>query len=1523
MRVQGSISMTEQMPNHAIAIVGMAGRFPRARNLEEFWHIISNGVEVLDTASDGEMDAAGVGTDRRSNSNFVPKYTTLAEADYFDAGFFGMSPREAQILDPQQRIFLECAWEALENAGYSSNSLEQSVGVYAGASMNTYIFSQLLRNPAFVAAVGGYQLMLGNDKDFLCTHVSYELNLRGPSLTIQTACSTSLVAVAMACQALHAGECDMALAGGVSVTFPQRSGYMYEEGMILSPDGHCRPFDIDAHGTRAGAGAGIVVLKRLSDALADRDTIHAVIRGVAINNDGAGKAGYTAPSIDGQAEVVATAQALAGIAPRTISYIEAHGTGTHLGDPIEIAALTKVFRASTADVGFCRLGSLKANIGHLDAAAGVAGLIKTVLALKHREIPPLVNFRTPNPQIDLARSPFIASAEPSSWASDGTPRRAGVSSFGIGGTNAHVVVEEAPPSAPASSSGEPRLLVVSAKSAAALDRATTQLADFLDQNQGQSLADAAWTLQAGRQAFTHRRAIVAKNETQAIELLRAPVLTAQHEGGVRPVAFMFSGQGSQYAGMAAGLYEAHPVFRDAIDSCAQVLEPLLKLDIRQQILSERNDPLINETRFAQPALLTVEYALASLWRSWGVTPQAMLGHSIGEYAAAHLAGVMSLEDALLIVAARGRLMQDLPAGSMAAVHCAAEELRKLACEGIEIAAINAPGLCTVSGPTAAVAELLKRLEAKKIEFRPLHTSHAFHSAMMEPALEPFAKIVKHIELRPPQIPYISNVTGTWITAEQATSPDYYTTHLRRPVQFEAGIRTIATEPGILLLEVGPGNALSSLARLTVDRQKGKHIVSSLSHPQEHRPDGESILEAAGRLWITGVDIEWSNLHPGTAARRVPLPTYPFERKRYWVEATPAASASTESGAVSFSEDVGDWLFAPTWTRQPLRTGASPKVGGVWLLLGQRGELGQAVEQRLRAGGANVILVEDGERFEAVGATHFRARWDQVQDLSAIVERIAQADGPVAGAIFLGTGSLHDRSAGRAAYDVLVALAEALPANGRPVRTIVARFGTESVLNETVLDPEAALALGPILVLPTEVPHLQMRAVDLEMPDGAASVDAAAAAIVEEVADDGLENVVAWRGTCRWMRRFERIPTTAANARELPLKTGGVYLITGGLGGLGLTLAHWLAAQASARLVLTARTPLPPREQWDRWVTEKGPTDLTTAIIKKIRDIEESGGEVVALVADAGDIGQMKQVIKAVRDRFGALDGVIHAAGVPGTGRISFLKEPDDIQAVLAPKLGGLDVLVRLLGDTPLDLVVLISTINSVLGAPGLSDYAGANAVLDAFPNSARRPASWKHVVSIDWGPWRDVGMAAKLFQSNPKTDLQQYRRATIPPQSGADAFARALASRNTRVVVVPFNLAQHVEQLRRPSEQAVAEKSSIASATETSIQAEPERPEVTTTCVPPSTNVERQLVEIWSALLGVDRIGIDDNFFELGGHSLLATRVLARVRDQLQVQLTLRNIFDASTVRSLAAEISRLVPDDTAKVSEEREEIVF
>jgi len=968
--------MSNKMPSHAVAIVGMAGRFPGARNLDEFWRNISTGLESLNTLTEADMNAAGIPSDVRSHQNFVPKYTTLEDADLFDASFFGMSPREAQILDPQQRIFLECAWEALENAGYSPGGMQQAIGVYAGVSMNTYLISQLMRNPEFIAMVGGYQIMLGNDKDFLSTRISYELDLRGPSLTIQTACSTSLVAVVVACQALAAGECDMALAGGVSVTFPQRTGYIFEEGMIMSPDGHCRPFDTDARGTRGGSGAGIVVLKRLSDALADRDTIHAVIRGAAVNNDGSGKAGFTAPSIDGQAEAIATAQALADIDPRTITYIEAHGTGTPLGDPIEIAALTKVFRAASADIGFCRIGALKANIGHLDAAAGVAGLIKSVLALKHREIPPLVNFHIANPQLNLDSSPFTASAQGEPWSSDGTPRRAGVSSFGIGGTNAHVVLEEAPPLAPRAPKDDARLFVLSAKSATALDQMTNNLADSLERKPDQSLSDVEWTLQVGRQTLSHRRAVVVNNYAQAIELLRQPnraSVTAQHEGIARPVAFLFSGQGSQYAGMGTGLYEAHNVFREAIDRCAGLLEALHKIDIRKLILAKGSDAVINETRFAQPALFIVEYALACLWQSWGVTPKAMLGHSIGEYTAAHLAGVMSLEDTLAIVAARGRLMQELPSGSMAAVHCAPEKLCNWLRDGVEIAAINAPELCTVSGPAAAVAALLKRLEAKKIEIRLLHTSHAFHSGMMEPALEPFTDIVKGIELKQPRIPYISNVTGTWITPEQATSPTYYASHLRRAVQFEAGVRAIATDPAILFLEVGPGNALASLSRLTVGKQRAKHVVSSLPHPQERRTDSESVLDAAGRLWTAGVELDWAMLYPGAERRRVPLPSYPFERKRYWVDASPVAAGTSASDAVPFSEDVGEWLFAPTWTRAPSSVGSAITISGGWLLLAQPGALTEAFSNRLRAAGANPVLVEDADNFEVVGPTHFRAR----------------------------------------------------------------------------------------------------------------------------------------------------------------------------------------------------------------------------------------------------------------------------------------------------------------------------------------------------------------------------------------------------------------------------------------------------------------------------------------------------------------------------------------------------------------------
>lgn len=877
---------SNQFPLHAIAIIGMAGRFPGARGLDEFWRNIRDGVETLETFSDADLDAAGVPEGLRSDPAYVRKGTVLSACDQFDAGFFGYSPREAQIIDPQQRIFLECAWEALEQAGYAGEGIAQKrVGVYGGSSMNTYLNTQIQQNPAISELMGRYQIMMSNEKDFLCTRVSYKLGLRGPSMTVQTACSTSLVAVVLACRALFLNECDLALAGGVSLFLPRRAGYLHQEGMIFSPDGHCRPFDENARGTRTCEGAGIVVLKRLRDAVADRDTIHSVILGTGLNNDGAGKVGFAAPGVDGQAEAIVSAQMQAGVEPRSIAYLEAHGVGMPLGDSIEIAALTKAFRRSTSDTGFCRLGSLKANLGFLDVAAGVAGLIKTTLALRNREVPPLVNFRAPNPQLELDRSPFVASAEGATWVSNGTPRRAGVSAFGLGGTNAHVVLEEGPPMAPGMSRGC-HLLVISAKTPGALEQASTNLADYLNEQTNASLADVEWTLQAGRQSFPHRRTVLARNASEAIEHLRHPQRTPSstgfHEGEPRPVVFLLGGEAGLRGRVGADLYDTEKVYREAIDRCASILEPHLGSDIRKVIFARQNDASISETRVAQPASFAMEYALASLWMSWGIAPSAMLGHGVGEYVAAHLSGVLSLEDAVTVVAARGRMVQALPPGSMATVHCAAGELTRLLGSGVEIASIDAPGSCTVSGPAAHVAELLKRLESNGVAASPFPTSHAFHSAMMEPAVASLTTVMERIRLSPPQIPYASSVTGTWITTEQATSPTYYGSHLRKAMLFEAGLRTLSADQSAIFLEVGPGGGLTSLVRSVLGKERAKHAIAALPH--ENKPGIESLLEAAGQLWLAGARLDWAGVHAGLQPMRIPLPTYPFERKRHWVDA---------------------------------------------------------------------------------------------------------------------------------------------------------------------------------------------------------------------------------------------------------------------------------------------------------------------------------------------------------------------------------------------------------------------------------------------------------------------------------------------------------------------------------------------------------------------------------------------------------------------------------------------------------------
>jgi phthiocerol/phenolphthiocerol synthesis type-I polyketide synthase E len=1507
----------DSFPPHAIAVIGLSGRFPGARDLDHFWQNIRNGVEIIETLSEADLEAAGVGALSRNDPAWVRKATTLEGALDFDTQFFGISPREAQFIDPQQRVFLECAHEALEHAGWGDRTDGLSVGVYAGAGMNWYLLEHIAANPEAARAVGAYQIMLGNDKDFLCTRASYKLDLRGPSVTIQTACSTSLVAVVTACRALARGECDMALAGGVGIAFPERTGYRYEVGMILSPDGHCRPFDADAAGIRPGAGAGVVVLKRLADAVADRDTIHAVIRGGAINNDGAGKAGYTAPSIDGQIEVIATAQALAEVDPRSIGYVEAHGTGTPLGDPIEFTALSTVFRSGTDDVGFCQLGSLKANIGHLDTAAGVAGFIKAIQVLKNREFPPLVNFRSPNPQLELESSPFSIATTASPWLEGATPRRAAVSSFGIGGTNAHVVLEEAPPISEPPVAVAPHLLVLSARTPTALDQAKARLASYLSAAPGIDLGDVSWTLQVGRRHFQHRAAVVAPSVASAVKALEggARDISAVHDGGERPVVFMFSGQGSQHARMGAGLYANAPIYREAIDECARLLEPHLGFDIRTAI--EGAHPGINETRLAQPALFSCEYALAQLWMSWGVKPAAMVGHSIGEYVAAHLAGVFTLPDALALVAARGRIMQAMAPGAMAAVHASRARIEPLIRDLAEIAAVNAPGLCAIAGEKAHIAEALRRLAEAGIDAAELKTSHAFHSSMMEPALPEFRRMLEGVKFSNPAMPYISNVTGSWITGADAMSPDYWCRHLRGTVEFAKGITTIASDQSAVFLEVGPGVALSTIARMSLPKARQLTTLSSLPRAGDDIADRASMLEAAGRLWVSGVPFNWPAMHEGAEPRRIPLPTYPFERQRFVVERSARSAASQAKGKVrpSFADKVEDFLYAPSWLRLDAIDGDGPnRLDGLWLVVDTGSALGSELIARIGAAGGKAIRLIPGQGFARISDDHYCVRLGVSSDFDTVLSEATQFL-PVSGAVYLWNND-GEVPGGRQTL-ALSALAEALhkAKSSGEARIIVATSGAASVLDERITRALKGLAVAPTLVLPTEVPNLLIRMVDIQARDPVIDAEQ----LLAEAGSGDAERFVAWRYGRRFAQRYERIALGPGAPSKAPFKRHGVYLVTGGLGGIGLAIAKWLATNYSARLLLTGKRPLPPRSEWDDWLAGHSPRERNASAISGIRHIEQAGGEAIVHAADAADEKSMGIALDDAAKRWGAFDGIVHCAGVKGAGRPAALCGEEDFEEVLGSKHGGLETLVRLLGDTRLDFVALMSSISSVVGYPANVAYASANAVLDAFVESLERPSAWRRVLSINWDSWREVGMATAFELEHAHISASEaYLQASISPEAGVEAFARVLGSSHERVVVTPMDLpnrpppGSHELELRTGQETGAAVHKTANSVEDG-------------TFIAPATPTELALAVIWTELLGIEQVSADDNFFLLGGHSLMATRILVRIKDRFGANLVLRDVFDAPTLSKLAARIDEATSASAAAPLEDddREELVF
>jgi amino acid adenylation domain-containing protein len=888
-----------------IAIVGMAARLPGAADVEEFWRNLLDGRDSIRHFAVDELDTS-IAASLRSDPNYVRARGVVDGYADFDAAFFGVSPREAELMDPQQRVFLELCWECIESAGYAPDATPSAVGVFGGMYNSTYFQRHVQHRPELVERLGEFQTMLANEKDYLATRVAHRLNLTGPAVSLYTACSTSLVAVAQAFDSLRAGHCDMALAGGVAISCPPASGYLYQEGAMLSPDGRTRTFDREARGTVFSDGAAVVLLKRLSDAQRDGDHVYAIVRGAAINNDGAIKASFTAPSVDGQVAVIRRAQEIAGVDPATIGYVEAHGTATPLGDPIEVEALTRAFRRTTSASQFCRIGSVKSNIGHTVTAAGAAGLIKAALALERRWVPATLHYQETNPAIDLARSPFVVASRGAEWNSDASPRRAGVSSFGVGGTNAHVVLEEAPPASPTQPTAGPHLLQLSAKTVPALERMVERLANYLDTHSDANIADVAHTLRIGRSQFAQRATLVVEDSAAAAAAaLRDP--GAPHRisrvATTRPtrVAFLFPGQGAQYAGMGRELYAREPVFRAAFDECASAVESHAGFDLRARVFGADATELA-QTATTQPALFAIEYALARLWQSRGIEPSAMIGHSVGEFVAAVIAGVMNVQDAARLVAARGALTQSQPAGAMLSVRLAAEPLAARLPPELSLAAENGPQATVVAGPFDAVERFQRAVEADGIASRRLVTSHAFHSALMDAAVEPFAAAVRGVSLSPPRIPIVSTVTGRWLEPAQAADPMYWARHLRNTVRFAPAARTLLEASDQVLIEVGPRTTLVTLAKQHTDRRTSiAAAIPSLGDAVDIEP--HSWLLALGHAWAAGLSVGHESRDTGKCRRRVPLPTYPFERTRYWVDAASTATTTASGSAASENPTV--------------------------------------------------------------------------------------------------------------------------------------------------------------------------------------------------------------------------------------------------------------------------------------------------------------------------------------------------------------------------------------------------------------------------------------------------------------------------------------------------------------------------------------------------------------------------------------------------------------------------------------------
>lgn len=1436
--------MTKKYEGLEIAIIGMSAQLPDSDSFRSFWQNLVNGKEMLTEFTKEELLQRGMPATEVENEFFVRREGVAPNKDRFDNAFFDYTPHEAAMMDPQIRLMHENCWRALEDAGYASATENVKIGLFAGAADNEtwraylYTAGDASVDPLFKTNI--------SRPGFMCTLVSHKLNLRGPSIFIDTACSTSLAAVHLACRSLLTKECALALAGGVTINTHLNKGYVYQQEGIKSIDGHTRAFDANASGTGGGEGIGIVVLKRLNEAIRDRDHIYAIIKATAANNDGSNKVGYTAPSVKGQADCIKMAHKLGGVEPASISYIETHGTATKLGDVVEIRALNEAFKQH-GGLQSCAIGSVKSNIGHCDRAAGIAGVIKAALSIYHKQIPASLFFESPNPAIDFAEGPFYVNAKLTPWKTD-KPLRAGVSSFGIGGTNVHAVLEEPPQAEPGDAGRQFKLLAVSARTESSLLRYINELKEFVAANPQLDLADMSYTLLAGRKHFEYRKSVEFKDREDLLNILNSGrlkenITRSRIKGS--SIVFMFSGLGTQYTGMCRELYEQEPVLKQELDNCFALVKKITGLDVEGAFKTTGDDAeLVFRFDIGQYLVFAIEYALAKMLMHWGVKPSAMIGYSFGEYVAACIAGVFSLEDAVKIIHRRGELIQSLPQGGLLSVPLTAKELQPLLNSEISLAIDNGSS-CVVAGAEAAIVAFEQQMMQNRLMCLRVKSSHALHSHEMEPVLQQFEQYLGTIQLKVPEIPYVSNVTGDWIKVNEPVDPKYWCRHLRQTVQFSKGVEKLVEKDKLIYIEIGPGNEISTLVNRYLETKNDATRAINIIRPGGSKTsDAKYLLNKLGKLWNMGVAVDWINYYAGEKRRRVSLPTYSFEPTRYLAEINPFAGLADglRIDGNQKKEKLTDWFYQIVWKQSSWLPGKSVSYKGKTVLV--VGEL-EALNTYLNEQGANPIFVPGAYTDE------------QVELLFADLYAAGTAPEYVFHASCFNSGNWNYHAAG---YESLLAIARGFNAffANHHLQINVIGNGWYNLLGNENIVPEKSTALGALKVIAQELPHIRCRAIEIT---GEASMPA----LFAELSYAATEKEIAIRGSKRYVKDFEKVNFDFP--KPAVFKQNGTYLITGANGGMGRTFAKFLSDHYNANLVLIGRSAAPADIPNSFYIQ----SDITDAV--KV----------------AAGVGEAEQ-------RFGLINGIIHTAGLADHYGLILRRSRQDDNTILAPKVQGTQVLQEIFKDKPLEFFVNCSSLAATLGPIGHVAYTAGNLFQDACAEAGNTAYP---VISIQWTNMKDVGMSMPAVQHMSAAEQEEIFKLSISPSDAIDILQAALYLKIPTPVISTTDL--H-ELIRRGAPNATDVESFLENGGSL-VTEKKERPDLSSDFVSAVSATEIKLANLFADYFGINKIGVEDDFFELGGDSLKAMVLLRRIAKEFNTDISLKDFLASRNIRGIAGHI--------------------